>query len=397
MSPFMTTNNSYVAQSFLDKAANLYPEFKNCPQPPNANYLLSEIEVEVSKAQLEIIEHFIQCIFRVSRQAEYRHSLAKIDDPICQFFPPNDSVLMAYDFHIANDGTPKLIEVNTNASGFLVADTLYKTLQRDPYFREPLKALAQSFQTEAGASTSLESVIIDENLLQQKMLFEFYMYKSFLESLGWRCKISDFRELSSKADGLYIGETKLDFIYNRLTDFYLQKKESHPLRRAYITNQARLSPQPREYYLLADKQRMVDWSMDGFWGDAGATKEEIDLFDRILLKSYNTESFKDLDQLWTLRKKMFFKPLRMYGGKSVFKGANISRKRFLEMLDAGPCLAQELCSPALVQDKGGTTWKYDLRFYVYRDQVQLGVARLYQGQLTNFKTPGGGYATLRVN
>lgn len=36
--------------------------------------------------------------------------------------------------------------------------------------------------------------------------------------------------------------------------------------------------------------------------------------------------------------------------------------------------------------------KIDIRNYVYDGQVQLVAARLYQGQTTNFRTPGGGFA-----
>ena len=36
--------------------------------------------------------------------------------------------------------------------------------------------------------------------------------------------------------------------------------------------------------------------------------------------------------------------------------------------------------------------KFDLRDYVYDGQVQWVAARLYQGQTTNFLTPGGGFA-----
>ena len=37
-------------------------------------------------------------------------------------------------------------------------------------------------------------------------------------------------------------------------------------------------------------------------------------------------------------------------------------------------------------------FKYDLRCYAYQDQLQLVIARLYQGQTTNLATPGGGFA-----
>ena len=38
------------------------------------------------------------------------------------------------------------------------------------------------------------------------------------------------------------------------------------------------------------------------------------------------------------------------------------------------------------------SFKADLRAYAYQGQVQLFAARLYQGQTTNFRTPGGGFA-----
>jgi len=37
-----------------------------------------------------------------------------------------------------------------------------------------------------------------------------------------------------------------------------------------------------------------------------------------------------------------------------------------------------------------------VRCYVYEGQVQLLIARLYQGQTTNFRTAGGGFALVRV-
>jgi len=41
------------------------------------------------------------------------------------------------------------------------------------------------------------------------------------------------------------------------------------------------------------------------------------------------------------------------------------------------------------------TWKYDLRFFAYADRVQHVVARVYQGQVTNFATPLGGFARVQ--
>jgi hypothetical protein len=38
------------------------------------------------------------------------------------------------------------------------------------------------------------------------------------------------------------------------------------------------------------------------------------------------------------------------------------------------------------------TYKVDIRAYVYEATTQLFAARLYQGQTTNFRTAGGGFA-----
>jgi hypothetical protein len=39
-----------------------------------------------------------------------------------------------------------------------------------------------------------------------------------------------------------------------------------------------------------------------------------------------------------------------------------------------------------------TTRKVDIRLYTYAGQHLLAAARVYQGQATNFRTPGGGFA-----
>ena len=36
--------------------------------------------------------------------------------------------------------------------------------------------------------------------------------------------------------------------------------------------------------------------------------------------------------------------------------------------------------------------KFDIRSYAYDGAVQWTAARVYQGQTTNFRTPGGGFA-----
>ncbi len=40
--------------------------------------------------------------------------------------------------------------------------------------------------------------------------------------------------------------------------------------------------------------------------------------------------------------------------------------------------------------------KTDFRLYFYRDRILGLAARLYQGQVTNLRTPGGGFAPVLV-
>ncbi|WP_404362757.1 hypothetical protein [Marinobacter sp.] len=41
-----------------------------------------------------------------------------------------------------------------------------------------------------------------------------------------------------------------------------------------------------------------------------------------------------------------------------------------------------------------TTGKVDIRLYTYGGKTLLTAARIYKGQTTNFRTPGGGFAPI---
>jgi hypothetical protein len=55
-------------------------------------------------------------------------------------------------------------------------------------------------------------------------------------------------------------------------------------------------------------------------------------------------------------------------------------------------VAQEVVAPSERNIAEGTALKVDVRNYVYAGAVQLLAARLYQGQTTNLRTAGGGFA-----
>ena len=105
------------------------------------------------------------------------------------------------------------------------------------------------------------------------------------------------------------------------------------------------------------------------------------------------------EMLWAERKQWFFKPNSGYASKGAYRGEKLTKRVFAEILH-GDYVAQKLAVPGersvCVDDAEPVSLKYDVRCYVYDGQVQLVAARLYQGQTTNFRTPGGGFALVRV-
>jgi uncharacterized circularly permuted ATP-grasp superfamily protein len=106
----------------------------------------------------------------------------------------------------------------------------------------------------------------------------------------------------------------------------------------------------------------------------------------------------DAEHLWATRKHLFFKPAKGYGSKAAYRGDKLTRRVFAEILQ-NDYVAQELVLPSerqLEVENKLVDFKLDLRHYVYKGQTQLICARLYQGQTTNFRTPGGGFAQVIV-
>jgi hypothetical protein len=72
----------------------------------------------------------------------------------------------------------------------------------------------------------------------------------------------------------------------------------------------------------------------------------------------------------------------------------MTRRVFAEVM-GGEYVAQELTPPSERFRGIGDAreaFKVDIRNYVYDGKTQLMAARLYQGQTTNFRTAGGGFA-----
>ncbi len=83
-----------------------------------------------------------------------------------------------------------------------------------------------------------------------------------------------------------------------------------------------------------------------------------------------------------------------YGSKAAYRGDKLTRATFASIV-AGRYVAQAIAptSSRHVSVDGATSeLRVDVRVFVGNGAPLLRAARLYRGQTTNFRTPGGGFA-----
>ena len=205
--------------------------------------------------------------------------------------------------------------------------------------------------------------------------------------------ICDPRELTRKDARLWYGNRRIDFVYNRLTDFALTDPAQAVLKLAYLAREVVVSPHPRAHALYADKRNLTLLCNAGFLRETGIAE---DAMVTLLAALPRTElmTAANRDALWARRRELFFKPAAGYGSKAAYRGAKLTQ-RVWEDIAKSTYVAQALVVPSerqVATTQTATTLKADIRNYAYAGVVQLLAARLYQGQTTNFRTPGGGFA-----
>ena len=404
--------NETFYRNLTDALAKSYPEtdlahpFRERISPT----LVSPHILELPRGICDQASAVVTAFFRLRENSIWQSHIAGRLPPVPD--PGNTSALMSYDFHIDSDQNLRLIEINTNASLSLVVDELHRVQKIENVFsadfrkeilatfeREMADAVLQKARS-SGVATgmAIEVAIVDENPAAQKLFIEFVMYQELFKSRGWRARFFDARELrfiagklSAQADPESI---PIDLVYNRDTDFYFSNPEAVCLREAMMAKSVTITPHPHEYRLLADKDRLLELSDDTFLDSLSLSDADRAVIAASRIKTIEVKQ-QDPDELWINRKRYFFKPRRSHGGKAVYRGSSTSRGTFKAIL-AADYLAQEIIPPPLVKFASeDEEFKYDLRFYVYRDKIQLACARLYRGQMTNSQTPGGGVAPIR--
>jgi len=370
-------------------------------------YALAARPVFVSATQIARMSALVKAIESVISLPAYQDEVLARAPSIARHVPGARGVFFGYDFHATTKTGLGLIEINSNAGGAML-NALLARAQRaccPPIQRLlPSAATADAFEARimamfrrewalSGRTRPLRTIAIVEERPEAQYLYpEFLLFKQLFETNGVTAVIADPAELQLRDGVLYCGAQTIDLVYNRLTDFYFDAEASAVLREAYLQRAAVVTPHPRAHALYADKRNLVllsDPAQLQRLGVPAATQA-------VLLEGIpRTEIVapSNADRLWAERKRLFFKPFGGFGSRAAYRGDKITQRVWQEIL-AGGYVAQALVAPGerALSGEASQVLKFDLRDYVYENQVQWTAARLYQGQTTNFRTPGGGFA-----
>ena len=369
--------------------------------PPLQQLPISKLPAFLPKKDLRQMLRLVRLLFRLSKQDNYRQQVFPQLPPVACFDPGHDALMMGYDFHLTPEG-PRLIEVNTNAGGGYIA-WLSETQAHREYPTEPstrmqerlFSSFVQEWRRFSGGKRQLQRVaILDDDPADQPLYPEMVACRDWLQEKGLEVEIVAPEQLQVTSNGVSAAGKPIDLIYNRHCDFFLEEPQLTAIGSAYLAGSVCLSPNPFAYGLLADKRRMILWSDAKSLAGLGLKEAERQLLVSLVPRS-RLMAECDPELLWQERKNLVFKPVSRFGSRGVLLGKSITRKRFAEQ-EAETTLVQDLVVPSVETDTDGQGFKVDLRLFVYRDQL-LGIgARLYQGQVTNLRTEGGGFAPVRL-
>ena len=371
-------------------------------------YLFSAMPVFVSAAQRAKMEAAVHALELVIGLPAYRDRVLASAPPIARHDAGGArGVFFGYDFHLAGDRIG-LIEMNTNAGGAMLnavmarahracsidSDQLADAAASGPKFEAAIMAMFLQEWARSERGRPLESIAIVDTTPEAQFLYpEFILFRELFERHGVRAVIADPSALTLRDGRLWHAGLPVDLVYNRLTDFMLDDPRHGALREAYLENAVVLTPHPQAHALYADKRNLAILSDQKALEQLGVPLPvQHTLLDALL--PTEVVRAEHAERLWSTRRQLFFKPTSGYGGRAAYRGDKLTKRVWQEILD-GEYVAQQVMTPGervVGSGQENDKLKFDLRLYVYADHVQWTAARVYQGQTTNFRTPGGGFA-----
>ncbi|MDQ6646731.1 MAG: hypothetical protein M3Y93_05795 [Pseudomonadota bacterium] len=365
-------------------------------------HLFSALPVYVSRRHIEQMANVVAAVEQVVGLPDYQAAVMAWAFDIARFDPGSPGGLLGLDFHLGKEG-PRLIEINTNPGGLLLNVLLGEAQRRcmpevtqsptetKGVDQEVLDVMLAEWRLQRGSAPLAFVAIVDESPTQQYLYPEFLLFRDLFRRHGYRAEICGPEELVLKHNRLRLGEDNVDLIYNRLTDFAFEQPAHADIRSAYLSGAVVVSPHPRAHALYADKRNLSLLGNRDFLQSAGAGEASVDILcDGVPTTQLLTA--ENRDAMWAERRHLFFKPAAGFGSKAAYRGDKLTRRVWEEIAGAS-YVAQKIVAPSeRLAGSESTPFKVDIRCYAYRGQVLLFAARIYQGQTTNFRTPGGGFA-----
>lgn len=380
------------------------PEFCRAFVAPRS-HLFSNVPVFLPASSIAAMQEVVAAIHAVGGMASYRARVLSWAPEIAKADPGPMGAFMGYDFHLTDEG-PRLIEVNTNAGGAFLNHLLARAqiaccrpMQPQagaPATADFAHAVVSMFEAEwelHGAPRPLRRIAIVDDAPEEQYLYpEFILARQMLARAGYEAVIGPPHALRFSGGDLLHDGRPVDLVYNRVVDFALEQPEHASLRQAYEARAAALTPNPHNHALFANKRNLVVLSDPDALVEIGVPPHLQSAL-RAVPRTWVLGA-ENSAELWARRKGLFFKPMRGYGSKAVYRGEKITRGVFEEIIKGG-YVAQAFAPPGerMMRVEGVTLpRKVDVRLYAYAGEVLIAAARVYQGQATNFRTPGGGFA-----
>jgi hypothetical protein len=368
--------------------------------------LFSSVAVFVPFTIITEMVKIVAAVEAAAHLPQYRVAALSRAPPIANCDFGALGVLMGYDFHITPVG-PQLIEVNTNAGGaFLNAflaraqhtccattQAAFETSSTAASGTKIANMFIAEWRLQRMAGKPALIAIVDDGPEQQFLYPEFRLAEALLEENGMEGVIADAADLHFDGHALTFRGRVIDFVYNRLVDFALDEPRHAALRAAYVSGAVVVTPNPHVHALFADKRNLAvlsDFDRLKRWELAPG---HVATLERGMLKTV-VVSDDTAEELWRDRRHYFFKPSRGYGSKAAYRGDKITRRVWGEIKNED-YVAQAFAPPGIrgiAHDGVRSELKVDIRLYTYAGRPLLAAARLYQGQTTNMRTPGGGFA-----
>lgn len=370
-------------------------------------HLFSATAVFIAPETLRAMADTVAAVETVIALPAYQAEVLARAPAIARFDPGPKGVFMGFDFHVGDRG-PQLIEINTNAGGALLNRALARAQQAccaqivphlrptadlDALGRRWLESFFQEWTLQGRSGQPQRIAIVDEAPEQQYLHPEFLLFQHLFRSDGIDAVICDPDELAFDDGALTHMGRPIDLVYNRLTDFYLQSPNSAALRAAYEKGAVVLTPHPHAHALYADKRNLALLSDPARLAALGVPQSVVERLVAGIPRTVEVTP-EQAEALWAARRSLFFKPASGFGSRAAYRGDKLTQRVWQSIL-GGSYVAQSLALPSERRvriDGAGNDLKLDIRAYAYAGEIQLTAARLYMGQTTNFRTPGGGFA-----